>query len=269
MREIHLKPLSQEYPKITPTKDGSTTLYSSRFSQHYHNPNGAVAESRHIFFETPGLPKFLNHHEKITVFETGFGTGLNLLLLLDYIRQSTKIPLVTYYSVEAYPLDSNTAAQFDFGDNPHLNISKSTLIKIFDGLKPGLNTLNVADKFTLHLFNGFFDDFFYGNFIRESEKMDFVIHDPFSPGVNPDLWTPEVFRKLAAISKIDVVLTTYCAATSARAAMAVGGWYVARAQGALGKREMTVASLNPEKLDAFKRVNEKKLSIRYENGDFS
>ena len=30
--------------------------------------------------------------------------------------------------------------------------------------------------------------------------------------------------------------------------MVVGGWHTARAPGALGKREMTVASLDPEKL---------------------
>ncbi|NBC64748.1 MAG: hypothetical protein GVY07_03655, partial [Bacteroidetes bacterium] len=46
-------------PIIKKTGDGSTSLYSPAFDQLYHNPNGAVAESRHVFFETNGLVKAL------------------------------------------------------------------------------------------------------------------------------------------------------------------------------------------------------------------
>ncbi|MEX2585562.1 MAG: MnmC family methyltransferase, partial [Balneolaceae bacterium] len=82
------------------------------------------------------------------------------------------------------------------------------------------------------------------------------------------LWNEDVFRKLAGWSAPDALLATYGAASSARAAMAAEGWYVARAKGALGKREMTVASLDPAKLSPWKRVNEKRLIERLRNGAF-
>ena len=66
-------------PELKQTKDGSHTLYSHRFSQHYHNPNGAVAESRHNFFEVNGLSDALKNGHEIIILEVGFGTGLNLL----------------------------------------------------------------------------------------------------------------------------------------------------------------------------------------------
>jgi tRNA U34 5-methylaminomethyl-2-thiouridine-forming methyltransferase MnmC len=257
---------THEQPTLTPTKDGSTTLYSSRFRQHYHNPNGAVAESRYVFFETSGLPDAISGNETLAVFETGFGTGLNLLLLHEYLHQSDKKIRATYYSVEAFPVDAATASQFDFGDNPFLNRSIPALADIFEQLKPGFNTFDISERLTLHLFAGFFDNFFEGDFI--TEKVDFIFHDPFSPEANPGLWTPEVFKKLASVAHQNTVLSTYCAATSARAAMAVAGWYVARAPGTLGKREMTVASLNPLILQSFKRVNEKRLAERYKSADF-
>ncbi len=253
-------------PTIRPTKDGSTTLYSEQFDQHYHNPNGAVAESRHVFFETPGVPAALRRSGSLKIFETGFGTGLNLLLVLDYLEKAENPPKVSFTSVEAFPVGPETATQFDFGDNPVLNRSKQVLADIFGTLQPGWNRFNISNLLRLHLFAGFFDDVFEQSSLPE--PADFIFHDPFSPGANPDLWTVDVFKKLASVSTSNAVLSTYCAASSARAAMAAAGWYVARARGALGKREMTIASLSPEKLEGFRRVNEKRLAERLERGDF-
>ena len=251
---------------IKTTKDGSTTLFSEKFDQHYHNPNGAVAESRHVFFDMPGVPAALNRQDFITIFETGFGTGLNLLLVLEYLEKTGSPPAVIFNSVEAFPVSPKTAAKFDFGNNTFLNSSKQILSDIFGSIQPGLNQFELSPHLTFNLFTGFFDELFEQNAV--SGQADFIFHDPFSPKSNPDLWTIEVFKKLASVSNPDTVLTTYCAATSARAAMAAAGWYVARAPGAVGKREMTVASLSSDKLANFKRVNEKKLIERLELGDF-
>jgi tRNA U34 5-methylaminomethyl-2-thiouridine-forming methyltransferase MnmC len=253
-------------PAIKPTKDGSTTLYSPKFNQHYHNPNGAVAESRHVFFDTPGLPEAIGRSKNLNIFETGFGTGLNLLLLLDYLNRSGHQTNVTVTSVEAFPVSADTAAQFDFGNNPALNQSAPILTDIFENLQPGFNRFEISNILALNLYVGFFDDLFSQSDIPS--HFDFIFHDPFSPDVNSDLWTIEVFRTLALFSRPDAVLSTYCAASSARAAMAAAGWYVARAPGALGKREMTIASPSPGKLKPFKRVNEKRLVKRFEQGDF-
>lgn len=250
-------------PKNVITKDGSHTLYSHRFNQHYHNPNGAVAESKHNFFEVNGLYDALKERPEITILEIGFGTGLNLLLLADHLLQNSLGTRVTYHSIEAFPVDAKTTASFNFAE--HLNHPEiaEILPDIFANLKPGHNTFTVQPNIEARIFYGLFDDFTYDNL-----QADLIFHDAFSPDVNPELWTAETFTKLKSLSTSDAILTTYSAASKAKGAMAAAGWHLASAEGALGKREMTVASLNPEKLERFDSVNAERLARRYEEGDF-
>lgn len=257
-------------PEIRATGDGSTSLYSPAFDQLYHNPNGAVAESRHVFFDTSGLTDAIQSYERLTLFETGFGTGLNLLLVLDLLEKTNSACRVDFYSVEAFPIRPELVNDFAFNNESGLTGSLFHLRQIFERIEPGLNRFVITKQLTLYLFYGTFDAFFEEN--RElthlPNAVDFFLHDPFSPDKNPELWTPDVFEKLMEAGSSSCMLSTYCAASSARAALAVAGWKVARARGALGKREMTVASPDPERLDEFKRVNEKRLAERYRRGDF-
>lgn len=249
--------------KIHLCKDGSHTLFSEKFNQHYHNPNGAIAESRHVFFETPGMPGRLGNAGSLRILEVGFGTGLNLLLLMEQLCKMDSKPDITYRSVEAYPLKLEQAMKLNYPEKLELSNAGEILACTFRALLPGMNRRQLKKHVLLELFIGPFD--------RQPEpdnSYQMIFFDPFSPDVNADLWTKEIFRKLAEWSDPDVLLTTYGAASSARAAMAAAGWKVARAPGALGKREMTLAALNPQMLANWKRVNEEKLRERYESGEF-
>jgi tRNA U34 5-methylaminomethyl-2-thiouridine-forming methyltransferase MnmC len=258
--------MSHEIPEnhLVETRDGSHTVYSSRFDQHYHNPNGAVAESRYVFFEQTGLPDTLNQQQKeITILEIGFGTGLNLMLLLDYYLSSQSKAHIQYYTIEAFPLKTEIAQQFNYENHLiHPEIARK-VIALFDDLEEGYNHFTLLDNINVHLFNGFFSDF-----NPDPVGADYIFHDAFSPDTNPDLWTGEVFKTLARHSHPNAILSTYCAASKVQGAMAWAGWKVAKTQGALGKREMIVASLNEEPIAHLERVNEKRLVRRYEEEDF-
>ncbi len=252
-------------PTVHQTKDGSSTLYSEDFEQFYHNPNGAVSESLQVFFKTSGLTRVLKTAKHLTILEVGFGTGLNFLLLLDMLKRENVKSSVTFYSIEAFPIDVKTAIDIDFSEHIEDPEIAQLLPDIFLNLSPGMNIIKPLEKVDaeLYLFVGKFEDFEPKNL-----QVDFIFHDPFSPEVNDELWTDVTFEKLAQWSKPEVVLSTYCAASKARGAMCASGWKVARSPGALGKREMTVASLSENKLQNFKRVNEKRLAERYHKGDF-
>ena len=244
-------------------KDGSDTLFSNRFHEHYHNHNGAVTESRYVFIEKTKAVEYLVHNPETHVLEIGFGTGLNFALMSDLVLQSRDSGKLCYHSVEGFPIDAVTARNLNYGrflDNPGI---MEWLPGIFQNLKPGENTFTPSDKLDLHVFYELFDDF-----IIPDSFADIIFFDAFSPHINPELWTGEVFKKLKRGSNPDVIMATYCAASSARAAMAWAGWYVARVPGTLGKREMTLASLNPDILEPYRRVNEKRLAERYERGEF-
>lgn len=249
---------------IIPTRDGSHTVFSQSFHQHFHNPNGAIAESRHVFFETSGILKSLKENETIRLFETGFGTGLNFFLLLEYRERLNSESNIHFTTVEKDPLPFSTAKKLNYSEFLQTCDSDKLLETVFKtaARKKGLISFEITKSFTLDLFAGLFKDLPAG---IPGEPVNYIFHDPFSPDVNPELWSVPVFQRLKSISRNDVIMVTYGAASKARAAMAKAGWYVARAPGALGKREMTVAALHPEQLKTpgRKRVNEKRLSKRF------
>ncbi|MEO1021312.1 MAG: tRNA (5-methylaminomethyl-2-thiouridine)(34)-methyltransferase MnmD [Bacteroidota bacterium] len=246
------------------TKDGSSTLFSHQFNQHYHNPNGALSESLHVFFEYQGLIEALQSSETIRILEIGFGTGLNLAILADLLTQLETPPEVQFYSIEAFPISAEVASSLSFSDLSNQTLV-SDLVSIFGSVHSGWNISHPFQDvpITLHLFVGAFE-----KAVLPQQFFDFIFHDPFSPEVNGELWTPEVFKTLKQSSKPGARLATYCAASKARSAIAAAGWYVARAPGALGKREMTLASLSEDRLAGFKRVNERRLIERLEQGEF-
>ena len=245
-------------------RDGSDTLYSEKFKQHYHNPNGAIAESRHLFFDTPGLQNRLEKADTYQIFELGFGTGLNLLLLLEMACKLDPMPVIHYRTVEAFPLTLESVMKLNYPEKIDLPNTAEILASTFRDLKPGFNDFVFKKNIHLELYYGPFD-----KMPAPDQKLQSVIFDPFSTEVNPELWTDNVFRKLISWSNEDVILSTYGAASSARAAMCAAGWCVAKAPGALGKREMTLAARNAKFLSDWKRVDEKKLSARYQRGEFS
>ncbi|WP_138431807.1 tRNA (5-methylaminomethyl-2-thiouridine)(34)-methyltransferase MnmD [Fodinibius saliphilus] len=249
--------------KLVVTRDGSHTVYSSQFDQHYHNPNGAIAESRYVFFHQTGLIDALDNDAEITIFEIGFGTGLNLMLLLDYYLTKDSSSLINYYSVEGFPLDLQTARNLNY--HQHLNHPpiRKELLNIFGNLDKGINQFTPLDNITVHLFNGMFSEFPESNI-----GANYIFHDAFSPDTNPALWTGKVFKKTRNISASNVILSTYCAASKVQGAMAWAGWKLAKTQGALGKREMIIGALNSDQLQNLNRIDEERYARRYAEGDF-
>ncbi len=99
--------------RLTLTGDGSHTLFIPELNEHYHSTYGALTESLHVFIRS-GLDCFEGRSE-ITVFEAGFGTGLNALLTaLGAIQRGIKI---RYFALEKYPLDIPLVMQLNY---PHL-----------------------------------------------------------------------------------------------------------------------------------------------------
>ena len=64
-----------ENPKILITDDGSHTILLEPSMVTYHSTKGALNESQKVYVDH-GL-KHLLHLQQISLFEFGFGTGLN------------------------------------------------------------------------------------------------------------------------------------------------------------------------------------------------
>jgi tRNA U34 5-methylaminomethyl-2-thiouridine-forming methyltransferase MnmC len=253
--------------KIVRCKDGSDTLYSEELDQYFHNPNGAYDESLYMFFNKSGFNEGLTSKNSWTIFEVGFGTGLNLLLLADLLDKNPDYTgSVSFHSVEMSPLPLEMIKALNYAEfltnKKHFN----SLVGLFASLKPGLNTFQFSPQIEVTIFYGLFDE--YSSALKSPVNLFF--HDPFPPEFNAELWTAQVFAKLMGFAAEDSTLVTYGSSVKARAAMAVSGWKMAITLGALGKREMTVASNNAALLEkaGFKRVKEARLIERWESGEW-
>lgn len=205
-------------PKIT--RDGSSTLYSAQFDQHYHSVHGAVQESQHVFLDK-GLAE-CQQTTPIRILEMGFGTGLNALMT----AMQAPMP-VHYLSLEAYPISPEALTELNYGQLLQVET-------LFEGIHAAAwnTSVEITPDFTLEKRLGLLEDF------EGTAEIDLVYWDAFAPGAQPELWTEEVFRSVLGWMNPGGILTTYCAKGDVRRAMIAAGFQVEKVPGPPGKREM-------------------------------
>jgi len=199
-----------------PTADGSKTVYSGHFGEHYHSMFGAVSESKHVFIEAGYLATAVN---PVSVLEIGFGTGLNAWLSL---QQANKLHRPTYYeTIEFYPIDDVVVCEL-------------TDDAVFRSLHtaPWEQPVEISPCFALHKRK---TDLLQTTFTC---KFDVVYFDAFSPAVQPEMWSHHIFSGLYAVMNPGAILTTYCAKGAVRRTLQSVGFIVERLPGSVGKREM-------------------------------
>ena len=81
-------------------------LRSGTFGDIYYSSENGLAETRHVFIDGTNLENRIKSHAHLVIAETGFGTGLNFLAVLDLLEKSGSDCRIDYISFEAYPLDT-------------------------------------------------------------------------------------------------------------------------------------------------------------------
>lgn len=244
-------------------KDGSSTIFSEHYQQCFHNPNGALTESLYVFFESGNVLDKLKFTGHISILEVGFGTGLNAWILGDWLVSKVPDGNAQFYSVEKNPIPIETALACGYSKILRLPNLPAITRNTFEQLQtPGLHSFEISTRYQLQVFSG---DYF--DMPKPDFTPDLVFYDAFSPEKNPELWTTEAFLKIKEFSGLQTLLLTYCASSAARASMAEAGWYLAKAPGVLGKREITIATLNPDLLESYKKINHEKLIERRKAGE--
>jgi hypothetical protein len=77
------------------------------------------------------------------------------------------------------------------------------------------------------------------------QAAELVYYDAFDPVEQPELWTEDVFRRLARQLAPGAVLVTYCCKGAIRRALQAAGFQVEKRPGPPGKREVVRARLIP------------------------
>jgi tRNA U34 5-methylaminomethyl-2-thiouridine-forming methyltransferase MnmC len=218
-------PLS-ETTEIIKTADGSDTLFVRELNEHYHSTFGAIQESLHIFIRS-GLN--LKNESPLTIFEVGFGTGLNAFLtLLDSYATGQKIHYIT---IEKYPIPLNTWELLNYPKL--LSEDKREDFRAIH-LSRWNEKININENFALTKITGDLTSFDHDLL----PIFDLIYFDAFSPEKQPELWKTEIFKKLFIHTAAFGKLVTYCSKGNVRRSLKESGFIVERIPGPPGKREI-------------------------------
>ena len=199
---------------VVATKDGSNTLFSKLYNQHYHNPDdGAIDESltKHI------IPTFTFHKNKkeLNILDICFGIGYNTFSTIYYILENNLNIKLNIYSPE---LDENLVK----------SLSNFEFPKEFDSIKHIINSVTETSKYEdenikIEVFLG--DARTYIKSLPK-EFFDIVYQDAFSSEVNFELWTKEYFDDIYKLCKNDCIISSYAVATPIRLSQYEAGFFI-------------------------------------------
>ena len=219
---------SPHQPPVLDWRDESIPV-SRRFDDPYFSLAGGLDETRHVFLTGNGLPD--RFHDGFRIAELGFGTGLNLLAVLQAHRGPGHLH---YTSFEAFPLPAPDIYRALTAFPELAEIAQPFLQQWAEGATtlhfPNLTARIILGdaREMLALWDGLADAWFL---------------DGFSPAKNPELWSPELMRQVAHHTAPGGTFATYTAAGHVRRALTDAGFTVTRQPGFGRKRHMTTGVL--------------------------
>jgi tRNA 5-methylaminomethyl-2-thiouridine biosynthesis bifunctional protein len=220
---------------------------SMRFDDVYFQLEDGLAESRAVYLQGCGLPERFAGREQFCVGELGFGTGLNMLALLDLWRRHRPSPTARLHmvSVEAYPITPAEAARA-LGAFPELAELAADLLMDWPEGRIGPHVIAFpALNATLDLLIGEVEPVLAGL----DAKMDAWFLDGFAPAKNPQMWTEAVLAEVARCTAPGGIAASFTVAGDVRRRLAEGGFVVERRPGFGKKRQKLEAVMPGESAD--------------------
>lgn len=218
--------------KLLPTADGSLTIQLEGKDTTYHSRHGAIGESMHVYIQS-GLQYVLDtaSRTEISIFEMGFGTGLNTLL--TFIETTHRGTIVSYDAIDVQPIPGSIISELNYTDL----LERRDLDSLFRNLHATSwnEPVHLSPQFR---FRKRLSDV---HLILPDDKYDLIYYDAFSPRDVPEQWTVPVFEKMHSMLNEKGVLVTYCSKSIVRRAMQAAGFEVHKLPGPYGKREIVRA----------------------------
>lgn len=213
--------------KIIITADGSHSLLNEDLNETYHSVHGAIQESAHVFIKH-GFDHFISqwNPERVSILEIGFGTGLNALLTIQKLFE-TSIH-VRYTSLEAHPISEKMWSTLNYTESLGLKDQFKDLHQSAWGVESA-----ILPQFNLLKKQGTLQEMSF-----EPDVYDLIYFDAFAPSKQPELWTIDILQKVVDAMKRDAVFVTYCAKGQLKRDLKALGLMVETLQGPPGKHEM-------------------------------
>ncbi|WP_018140073.1 tRNA (5-methylaminomethyl-2-thiouridine)(34)-methyltransferase MnmD [Thioalkalivibrio sp. ALJ7] len=197
------------------------------------------AEVREVFIDANDLSRRFAGAQRFSIGETGFGSGLNVLLALEeWRRHAPPNAFLSILSLEAHPLSPGDLLAL----HRHLGLDDADSHALRDQYPapiPGLHRIEFPGAravLTLGLGEA------APLLTQVQGRVDAWFFDGFAPRSNPALWNTGVFRQVARLSGPGTTFGTYTAAGQVRRDLESVGFSVHRVAGHGRKRERLLGS---------------------------
>ncbi len=215
------------------SSDGSHTLYRPDIGEFYHSRYGALGESRQVYVRY-GLEEAISRCalRQVRVLELGFGTGLNVLAVIEFLLQHPEIE-VSYTTLEPLPLAQNVLAQLNYTEQlpdavaAYFDKIHAAAWETPQQILPNLQLIKSEKGWQEAAF--------------AADSFDVIFYDAFAPEKQPELWEKPNFELAFQWLAKGGILTTYCSKSVVIHSLKAIGFQVEKLSGRPFKREVTRA----------------------------
>ncbi len=245
------------------TADGTETLFNEEFGEAYHSTKaGAYTESLEKFIKPTKVVEKSLKNGKVSILDVGFGLGYNVSTAISEIRRNSNTAVIDVVSVEK---DINVFNKIRKLNKPNFLKEVYDLILSGDFSSQFEYKIYTVNKDNVSLKVIFGEGRRVLKFLsKEGKKFDAVFYDPFSPKVNTEMWTVNIFKLVRNLMMDDSILATYSASLAVRKGLIEAGFKIGLVDPVGRKSFSTVASVNGEIPPITKKEK-----LRLENSPFA
>ncbi len=240
-------------PQLYFAEDG--TPRSARFGDIYYSPQDGLSESRAVFLDGCGLPDAWGGGGQFSVLELGFGTGLNIAAVMQvWLANRPEDGHLHIFSIEGFLMTADVAGAA-LANWPELHAFREALMAQWPRARHGFHHMDFPQwrvSVTIALME-----------VRAALNAwggtaDAIFLDGFSPALNPDMWSDDVFRLIAARARPGARLATFTVAGFVRRGLQAAGFAVEKRPGFGRKRERLEAVFSGE---AGRQTSPKRIAV--------
>lgn len=220
------------------------TPVSDQFDDIYFSTQDGLAESQYVFQEGNQLWQKWQTHQSpaFIIAETGFGTGLNFLAVVEKFQQfrtefpNSKVERLYFISFEKFPLTSAQLAEVH-RTYPQFAKFSENLTACWQPRQTGCQRYH---------FDNIYLDIWFGEMAENlpqlgelyTSTIDAWFLDGFSPDKNPEMWNEHLYQQMFRLTKNGGTFATFTASSNVRRGLQAAGFEVYKRKGFGKKREM-------------------------------
>ncbi|PKL95534.1 MAG: amino acid oxidase [Gammaproteobacteria bacterium HGW-Gammaproteobacteria-8] len=212
-----------------------TTPFAVDFGDSYFSREDGPGESMAVFIGGNRLEQrfdALEPGELFVIGETGFGSGLNMLLAArEFARRAPPDAFLALLSTELHPL-TRVDLESALEHWPELEAFGRPLLQQYPAACPGFHRIRLAPNIELTLMFGDSTQMWQ----QQRCKVDAWFLDGFAPDRNPAMWNSKLCRVLAEHSRPGASLASFTVAAAVRDALSAAGFALQRKPGFGRKR---------------------------------